>query len=68
MIRARSPLDRKRRGKAISLAIFWGLIVVLLIGFLVMKKESECGSYGRDMAVKNWHLICKTRPRPFDGD
>ena len=52
----------------ISLAIFWGWIIVLLIGFMVMKKEGECGSYGRDLAVKNWHLICKVRPRPYDGD
>ena len=53
----------------ISLAIFWGFIAVLAAGFMVMMmKESECGSYGQDMAVMNWHLICKDRPRPNDGD
>ena len=68
MIKARSLFDKKRRKKAISLAAFCGLIVVLLIGFMAMMKESECGSYGQDMAVKNWHLICKDRPRPDDGE
>ena len=68
MIKVRSHLEKKHREKAISLAIFWGWIVLLLIGFMVMKKESECGSYRQDMAVKNWHLICKERPRPYDGD
>jgi len=65
---ARSHLEKKRRKKAISLTIFWGWVVILLIGFMVMKKEAECGSYGRNLAVKNWHLICKARPRPYDGD
>lgn len=64
MIRVRSPLDRKRRKKAISLSIFWDFFAVMLIGIMVMKKEVECASYARDMAVKNWHLICKARPRP----
>ena len=68
IIRARSPLDRKRRKKAISLAVFWSWIAVLLIGFMAMKKEFECLSYGQDLAAKNWHLVCKARPRPYDGD
>ena len=68
IIRARSPLDRKRRKKAISLAVFWSWIAVLLIGFMVMKKEFECLSYGQDLAAKNWYLICKARPRPYAGD
>jgi hypothetical protein len=68
MIKVRSHLEKMRRKKVISLAIFWGWIVILLIGFMVMKKEVECGSYRRDLAVKNWHLICKERPRPYDGD
>jgi len=68
MIKARLHLEKKRRKKAISLAIFWGFIAVLAAGFMVMMKESECGSYGQDMVVKNWHLICKDRPRPYDGD
>ena len=68
MIKARSLLEKKRRKKVISLAIFWSFIAVLATGFMVMLKESECGSYGQDMAVKNWHLICKDRPRPHDGD
>ena len=68
MIKARSPFDKKRRKKAISLTIFWGWIAVLAVGFMVMKKEGECGSYGQDMAVKNWHLTCKERPQPNDGD
>jgi len=68
MIKARSPFEKKRRKKVISLAIFWGWIAVLLFGFMMMKKEGECGSYGQDMAVKNWHLICKERPRPNDDE
>ena len=68
MIKARSHLEKKRMKKAISLAIFWGWIVILLIGFMVMMKESECGSYRQEMVVKNWHLICKDWPRPYDGD
>ena len=68
MIKAQSLFDKKRRKKTITLAIFWGWIAVLAVGFMLMKKESECGSYGQDMALKNWHLICKARPRPYDGD
>ena len=68
MIKARSPLEKERRKKTISLAIFWGWIIILLIGFMVMMKESECGSYGQDLTVKNWHLNCKDRPQPYDGD
>jgi hypothetical protein len=61
-------MEKKHRKKMISLTIFWGWIVVLLFGFLVMMKESECGSYRQDMAVKNWHLICKDRPQPYEND
>ena len=68
MIKARSILEKRHRKEAISLAIFGGLIVVLLIGFMVMMKESECGSYRQDMAVKNWRLICVDAPQPYDGD
>ena len=68
MIKARSLLEKKRRKKVISLAIFWGFIAVLAVGFMVMLKEAECGSYRQDLAVKNWHLICKDRPRPDNGD
>lgn len=68
MIKARISLDKKRRKKAISLVIFWGWIAVLLIGFMVMKKESVCGSIGQDMALENWRLICKERPRPYKGN
>jgi hypothetical protein len=68
MIKVRPPLEKKRIKEAISLAAFGGLIVALLIGFMVMMKESECGSYGQDMAVKNWRLICKERPRPYNDD
>ena len=67
MIKTRSPFDKKRRKKMISLVIFWGWIAVLLIGFMVMKKESECGSIGQEMALENWRLICKERPRPYEG-
>jgi hypothetical protein len=49
-------------------AAFGGLIVALLIGFMVMMKESECGSYRQDVAVKNWRLIYKEWPWPYDGD
>jgi hypothetical protein len=47
MIKVRPPLEKKRIKEAISLAAFGGLIVALLIGFMVMMKESECGSYGQ---------------------
>jgi hypothetical protein len=68
MVKVQSHLEKRRREKAISLAIFCGFIAVLVAGFMVMMKESECGSYRQDMVVKNWHLICKDRPRPYDGD
>jgi hypothetical protein len=67
MIKAQSLFEKKRRKKVISLVIFWGWIAVLLIGFMIMKKEGECGSYGQDMAIKNWQLTCKERPRLDDG-
>jgi hypothetical protein len=41
MLQARSTFDKKRRRKAISLAIFWDWIAIVLIGFMVMKKEAS---------------------------
>ena len=36
MIKVQSHLEKRRRGKAISLAIFWGFIAVLVAGFIVL--------------------------------